>query len=123
MGQFFSKMPQTDEESIRKEVESSPVVLYTRPKCHYCAKAKLLLDSRQVKYKETDLDAHERWHPEQHQSFVNGLVHITKQTSVPQIFICGKFIGGFLELQQLNNAGKLLDAIAKCHPSSETNSE
>lgn len=49
-----------------------------------------------------------------HQSYVNGLIYVTKQTVVPQIFICGNFIGGFTELLQLKNAGKLLDAVAEC---------
>lgn len=40
---------------------------------------------------------------------------------MPQIFICGDFIGGFSELQQLKNAGMLLDAINKCRSSMERN--
>ncbi|CAI5446559.1 unnamed protein product [Caenorhabditis angaria] len=30
------------------------------------------------------------------------------------IFICGKFIGGFNELSNLKNSGKLLEALAEC---------
>uniref|UniRef100_A0A915Q2R1 Glutaredoxin domain-containing protein n=1 Tax=Setaria digitata TaxID=48799 RepID=A0A915Q2R1_9BILA len=114
MGQFLSTISPIDEGSIRKEVKHFPVVIFTLPRCPYCVQAKQLLDMEHIEYKENDLDAHQREFPTNHQSYINGLIYITKQTSVPQIFICGEFIGGFTELQKLKNAGSLLDAIAKC---------
>ena len=45
---------------------------------------------------------------------MNGLVYTTRQTTVPQIFICGKFIGGYTELYNLRQAKKLFDAIDEC---------
>uniref|UniRef100_A0A1I7VGE7 Glutaredoxin domain-containing protein n=1 Tax=Loa loa TaxID=7209 RepID=A0A1I7VGE7_LOALO len=121
MGQFLSTPSPMDEESIRKEVIHFPVVIFTMPRCPYCVRAKQLLDKERIEYKENNLDIHQRRFPANHQSYVNGLINITKQTSVPQIFICGDFIGGFTELQQLKNAGMLLNAIAKCRSSPEKN--
>ncbi|VDM08736.1 unnamed protein product [Wuchereria bancrofti] len=114
MGQSLSSTASVDEESILREVKHFPVVIFTMPRCPYCVRAKQLLDAERIEYKEKNLDVHQRCFPANHQSYVNGLINITKQTSVPQIFICGDFIGGFTELQQLKNAGLLLNAITKC---------
>ncbi|VDN22120.1 unnamed protein product [Gongylonema pulchrum] len=95
MGHWQSTIPRVDEENIRKEVKRFPVVMYTKARCPYCIKAKQLLDKENIEYKEHDLDLHERFHPNDHQSYVNGLICVTKQTLVPQIFICGNFIGLF----------------------------
>ncbi|KAL3999136.1 Glutaredoxin family protein [Acanthocheilonema viteae] len=121
MGQFLSTTSSMDEETIREEVKHFPVVIFTMPRCPYCLRAKQLLDSERIEYKENNLDVHQRRFPVNHQSYVNGLINITKQTSVPQIFICGDFIGGFSELKQLKNAGMLLNAISRCRPSTEKN--
>ncbi|VDK88620.1 unnamed protein product [Litomosoides sigmodontis] len=121
MGQSQSTTSSMDEENIRKEVKRFPVVIFTVPRCPYCVRAKLLLDSEGIEYKESNLNAHEHDFSTGRQSYVNALINITKQTSLPQIFICGDFIGGFSELQQLKNAGTLLDAINKCRPSVERN--
>ncbi|OZC07139.1 glutaredoxin [Onchocerca flexuosa] len=121
MGQFPSRTSSVDEENIRKEVKHFPVVIFTLPRCPYCVRAKQLLNDERIEYKENDLDIHQRRFPANHQSYVNGLMQITKQTSVPQIFICGDFIGGFMELQQLKNAGMLLNRIDECRSSSEKN--
>uniref|UniRef100_A0A8R1TPD3 Glutaredoxin domain-containing protein n=1 Tax=Onchocerca volvulus TaxID=6282 RepID=A0A8R1TPD3_ONCVO len=121
MGQFPSRTSSVDEENIRKEVKQFPVVIFTLPRCPYCVRAKQLLNNERIEYKENDLDIHQVNFTANHQSYVNGLIQITKQTSVPQIFICGDFIGGFMELQQLKNAGMLLDRIDKCRSSPEKN--
>uniref|UniRef100_A0A0R3RQG2 Glutaredoxin domain-containing protein n=1 Tax=Elaeophora elaphi TaxID=1147741 RepID=A0A0R3RQG2_9BILA len=121
MGQFLSTTSSMNEESIRNEVRHFPVVIFTMPRCLYCLRAKQLLDEERIEYKENNLDIHQRRFPANHQSYINGLINITKQTSVPQIFICGDFIGGFSELQQLKNAGMLLNTISKCCPSAGKN--
>uniref|UniRef100_A0A914Y206 Glutaredoxin n=1 Tax=Panagrolaimus superbus TaxID=310955 RepID=A0A914Y206_9BILA len=48
------------------------------------------------------------------EAYINGLVYTTRQTSVPQIFICGKHVGGYTELNNLHKAKKLFDAIDEC---------
>lgn len=69
MGQFQSSIPRVDEENIKKEVKRFPVVLYTKPRCDYCTKAKQLLDDERIEYKEHDLDAHQVYIPK----FINAL--------------------------------------------------
>lgn len=76
------------------------VELYTKPTCPYCIRAKQLLDSKGITYKDTDVSAGgaER---EEMLSRSNG------RTTVPQIFIDGKHIGGSDDLYALEDEGKL----------------
>ncbi|KAK0403459.1 hypothetical protein QR680_016931 [Steinernema hermaphroditum] len=97
---------------IRKEVAADPVVVYSKKACGYCKMAKTLLAEEKIEYTEKDLDVVHRERPDEYQQYVNGLVYMTKQTTVPQIFICGKFIGGYTELNQLKEARKLLEMSA-----------
>lgn len=56
MGQFLYRTSSNNEESIRKEVMNFPVVIFTMTRCPYCVRAKHLLDSERIEYKENDLD-------------------------------------------------------------------
>ncbi|VDL75818.1 unnamed protein product [Nippostrongylus brasiliensis] len=67
-----------------------------------------------VLYTEYNVDRLKEDSPEQYSPVVNGLVYMTRQTTMPQIFICGKFVGGFTDLQKLKESHKLLDAIMEC---------
>ncbi len=76
------------------------VEIYTRPFCSYCSRAKRLLDAKGIDYQEhevgyggadRDLLAHRS----------NG------RTTVPQIFIDGRHIGGCDDLMALDRSGKL----------------
>uniref|UniRef100_A0A1I8A0A4 Glutaredoxin domain-containing protein n=1 Tax=Steinernema glaseri TaxID=37863 RepID=A0A1I8A0A4_9BILA len=99
---------------IRKEVAADPVVMYSKKACGYCKMAKTLFAEEQIAFVEKDLDVVSRERPDEYQQYVNGLVYMTKQTTVPQIFICGKFIGGYTELNKLKEARKLLEMVEEC---------
>lgn len=78
-----------------------PVTLYSTPICPYCSSAKHLLNSKGIEFTEIgmhDISSEER-------------MALMKKTNnyrtVPQIFIGNTFIGGFSELDQLNQDGKL----------------
>ncbi|CAD6190451.1 unnamed protein product [Caenorhabditis auriculariae] len=89
--------------------------MYTKTFCGFCTKAKNLLTDVKIPYKEVNLDTLKKELADQeYTSRVNGLVYTTHQTTVPQIFICGKFVGGFTELDTMRKAGKLLEAVAQC---------
>ena len=75
------------------------VVLYTQPKCGFCTAAKQLLGNKDVPYIEIDIT----WDKELQYK----LYKETKQSTVPYVFVNGKFIGGYQELQQLEIARKL----------------
>ena len=75
------------------------VEIYTTPWCGYCARAKGLLDKKGVAYEEMDVmeDGPKR----------TEMRTRTKRSTVPQIFINGRHIGGSDELADLEREGKL----------------
>ena len=75
------------------------VVIYRTPRCGYCSRVHELLESKGVAFKEVDVSedaGKRRW-----------LSDVTKQRTVPQVFINGKPVGGFDELAKLNRSGEL----------------
>ncbi len=76
------------------------VEIYTSPYCPYCHRAKSLLDSKGVKYEEIDVFAQPGRRPEMVQ-------RAGGRTTVPQIFIDDKPIGGSDDIHALDRAGKL----------------
>lgn len=76
------------------------VEIYTSPWCPYCHRAKSLLDRKGVTYDEVDVMANPGRRPEM-ESRAQG------RTTVPQIFIDGKGIGGCDDMHALDAAGRL----------------
>ncbi len=76
------------------------VEIYTKFFCAYCARAKRLLDSKQVAYEEYDITMGGDKRAEMLQRSLG------RQT-VPQIFIDGRHIGGSDDLAALDRDGKL----------------
>jgi glutaredoxin 3 len=78
-----------------------PVVeIYTKNFCPYCWRAKALLDKKGVDYKEIAVD----WGGEDKQVMVQ---RANGRTTVPQIFIGERHIGGCDDLVALDRDGKL----------------
>lgn len=77
-----------------------PVTLYTTSICGYCARAKRLLDSKNVSYTEIDVMRQPEKRSEMVQRSNGG-------RTVPQIFIGDQHIGGSDDLMALERAGKL----------------
>ncbi len=67
------------------------VAIFTRPGCSFCARAKQLLNELKYDYVEVPLPTHDRYRV---------VAAVTGKNTVPQIFINGKYIGGFEELQR-----------------------
>jgi glutaredoxin 3 len=75
------------------------VQIYSKQQCPYCVRAKGLLDRKGILYEEVDVendDATRAW-----------LVEATGQRTVPQIFVDGRSLGGFTDIDALDKAGKL----------------
>lgn len=78
-----------------------PVVeIYTKTFCPYCWRAKLLLDSKGVEYREIAVD----FGGEAKQAMV---ARARGRTTVPQIFIGELHVGGCDDLVALDRQGKL----------------
>lgn len=73
--------------------------MYTRAFCAYCAAARRLFDEKQVVYEEIDITMDAGLRRE--------VAERSGQSTVPQIFVGARHIGGYDELSQLDREGKL----------------
>ena len=67
------------------------VEIYTKNNCIWCDRAKLLLDSKDIKFKEIDLSDDQK-----REKFYNSIGENVK--TVPQIYIDDLRIGGYQDL-------------------------
>jgi len=78
---------------------AADVKIYTRMACGYCGAAQRLLRDKGVAFESIDCTgnrAKRQWLAEQ-----------TQRTTVPQIFIGGRPIGGYDDLKRLERSGEL----------------
>jgi glutaredoxin 3 len=78
---------------------AAPIVLYTTRVCPYCVAAKRLLTSLRLPFEEVDL-THD---PELRAR----LSDATGWRTVPMVFVEGRLVGGYDDLQALSRAGGL----------------
>jgi glutaredoxin 3 len=76
------------------------VEIYTTPFCPYCSRAKALLARKGVAFQEIDA-------PNGSEARNAAIERSGGKTTVPQIFIDGRAIGGSDDLAALDRAGKL----------------
>ena len=74
------------------------IEVYSGNNCPWCVRAKALLESKGLDYEEINISTSGR---------AEEMVQRSGRRSIPQIFIDKEHIGGFDELSQLNQAGKL----------------
>jgi NADH-dependent peroxiredoxin subunit F len=75
------------------------VEIYTKEWCPYCAKAKALLKSKGLSYREINITVDETLRQE--------MVARSGRRTVPQLFLDGASIGGYDDLANLNASGEL----------------
>ena len=96
--------------SVGPTGERSPdmaeIEIYTTPWCPYCWRAKRLLASKGVEYVEIDL-----WQESARRAEM--VARAGGRTSVPQLFIDGRGIGGSDELAALAASGELDDLLGR----------
>lgn len=80
------------------------VEVYARPMCGFCHQAKKLLDAKGVAYAEYDIWAESGRKDEMVQ-------RAQGRSTVPQIFIDDRHIGGCDDLMALERSGKLNDLL------------
>jgi len=81
------------------------VEIYTKAFCPYCIRAKRLLDSKGIAYDEHPVDF---GGPKR----LEMIQRAQGRTTVPQIFIDGRHVGGCDDLVALDRGGKLDDLLA-----------
>jgi alkyl hydroperoxide reductase subunit F len=75
------------------------IAIYTKEWCPYCAKAKALLKSKGLSYREVNVTSDEALQQE--------MVTRSGRRTVPQIFLDGQPVGGYDDLANLNATGEL----------------
>lgn len=76
------------------------VIVYTTNYCGFCKRAKALLDKKGVPYREVDVTDDDAMRVK--------LVEMSGgMKTVPQIFIGGEHVGGYSDLAELDQEGKL----------------
>jgi glutaredoxin 3 len=81
------------------------VEIYTTPFCGYCARAKALLEKKGATYEETDVMMDDKKRTEMRER--------ARRSTVPQIFINGRHIGGSDDLAALDRTGELDPLLAQ----------
>ena len=76
------------------------VTIYTKDYCPYCVRAKSLLSSKGVQFEEIQIDRQPERRPEM-------IERANSRTTVPQIFIGDRHVGGCDDLVALDAAGGL----------------
>ena len=76
------------------------VEIYTKAFCGYCVRAKRLLEAKGVAYDEYDISLGGAKRAEM-------LQRAKGRSTVPQIFIDGRHVGGSDDLYELERAGRL----------------
>jgi len=80
-------------------MNQKPIVMYSRAACPFCVAARNLFRNKNVNWTEVSLDAE----PDKRAEMINR----TGRRTVPQIFIGDFHVGGFDDLNALNQAGDL----------------
>jgi glutaredoxin 3 len=81
------------------------IEIFSTPQCGYCNQAKEILARRGIAY--TDLDISDA---EQREELLRRL---PRTKAIPQIFVDGEHIGGYEDLLQLAETGRLDEMMAK----------
>jgi glutaredoxin 3 len=87
-------------ESLPKNPKQSQVLVYTKDYCPYCDAAKNLLTQKGVGYDEIDVSQDAK-------QLKVMLERSAPRRTVPQIFIGETGIGGFTDMQKLDQEGQL----------------
>jgi glutaredoxin 3 len=86
-------------------MDVAKVEIYTKTFCPYCWRAKHLLDSKGIEYREISVDLGGEAKAEM-------IERASGRTTVPQIFIGDRHIGGCDDLVELERDGGLDELIA-----------
>jgi len=76
------------------------IIIYTGPMCPYCDKAKALLQSKELEYKEIYIG-------DDPNLMMEMIDKANGRRSVPQIFIKDNHVGGFDDLYAIDKSGEL----------------
>ncbi|KAL5544169.1 hypothetical protein UlMin_007953 [Ulmus minor] len=114
MGLFFSSNKRTKEQlemalnKAKQIVSSNPVVVFSKTYCGYCKRVKDLLTQVGATYKVIELNEESDGDDIQ-----AALAEWTGQTTVPNVFIGGKHIGGCDSVLEKHKANQLVPLLTE----------
>ena len=94
------------QEHLQKLTTENKILMFSKTTCTYCTQAKRLLDDLKLEYKTIELDLDANCPNDNCQKLATALMLQTRIRTVPQIFINGKCIGGFSDLEMLSKNEK-----------------
>eukprot|EP00357_Protocruzia_adherens_P005737 CAMPEP_0115008074 /NCGR_PEP_ID=MMETSP0216-20121206/21658_1 /TAXON_ID=223996 /ORGANISM="Protocruzia adherens, Strain Boccale" /LENGTH=110 /DNA_ID=CAMNT_0002375337 /DNA_START=112 /DNA_END=444 /DNA_ORIENTATION=- len=87
---------------VDSEIKSNTVMVYSKSYCPFCTETKDLLRSHNIAFRAVELDT-----ISDGKQIQKTLRSKTGQSTVPNIFINQKHVGGNSDLQSLSRSGKL----------------
>ncbi|CAO2186518.1 unnamed protein product [Urochloa humidicola] len=102
---FGSRM----EDSVKKTVADNPVVIYSKSWCSYCMEVKALFKRIGVQPHVIELDRLGAQGPQ----LQKVLERLTGQSTVPNVYIGGKHVGGCTDTVKLHRKGELASMLSQ----------
>lgn len=87
---------------VQQLIAENAIIMFSKTTCPYCGRAKEIFDEFKVAFKVLELDT-----MSEGREIQDTLFSLTKQKTVPNIFIQGSHIGGCSDLEKLEREGKL----------------
>jgi len=103
---------------VKEKIALNTVMVFSKSYCPYCKKAKDILQKYGVKYEAFEIDQDAKGAEVQ-----KVLAKLTGQSTVPNIFIGAKHIGGSDKLASLDREGKLLELLQQAGITSASKGE
>eukprot|EP01024_Parvocaulis_polyphysoides_P074149 TRINITY_DN9566_c0_g1_i12.p2 TRINITY_DN9566_c0_g1~~TRINITY_DN9566_c0_g1_i12.p2 ORF type:complete len:135 (+),score=16.52 TRINITY_DN9566_c0_g1_i12:138-542(+) len=98
----FGQVRASLREQILQKNKENPVMLYSKSWCPFCGQVKGLFDKYQIEYKVAELDE-----LQDGVELQDALSEISGMSTVPQVFIKEKLIGGCDDVMAAFTSGKL----------------
>ncbi|KAI9229337.1 MAG: glutaredoxin [Piptocephalis tieghemiana] len=87
---------------VEKTIQNNPVTIFSKTTCGFCSRAKYTLEDQGIAYMAIELDQ-----LKEGREIQADLKKLTGQSTVPNIFIRGKHLGGYSDLARADDTGKL----------------
>jgi glutaredoxin 3 len=91
--------PETEKDHTEAEMNQKGVAMYVEARYQRCWRAKRLLRRRNYAFEAIDVSGDDELR--------NWLVEATGSTTVPQLFVDGRLVGGFAVIRTLHSSGDL----------------
>ena len=101
-----SSKPSFFDNYLNETLKSHDIVIFSKTTCPYCDRAKEALSKLNLNYHSIELDVSKNCPKEDCSNLASSLMLMTRIRTVPQIFVNGKLIGGFTDLDALIKSNK-----------------